>query len=208
SVQQAEPQVEVSQAEPDVSVQQAEPDVSVRQAEPEVSVRQAEPAVEVRHGEPSVRVGQAPRQAQSQQGPKSQSQPAQQSPSQQGQQSLSEQQRQAEARQQAERETTEFTTELNPQEIVGNNVVTPQGETIGEISGVARSRTDSEMHALIDVGGFLGLGERTVALPMDRLERNQDGDVVTQMSREELEQLPEYDSQDYAAIEDESRILQ
>src|SRR5690606_23227046 len=152
-----------------------EPDVSVRQAEPEVSVQQGEPEVSVRQGEPSVSVGQ-------------QSEQQRQGVQQEERQAASQQQDRIE--QQQSRQTTEFTTDLDPQELVGNNVVTPDGDDLGEISGVARSRADDDMHALIDVGGFLGIGERTVALPLDRLERNQDGDIVTRMSREELEQLP------------------
>src|SRR5690606_11275569 len=141
-----EPEVEVSQAQPDVSVRQSDPEVSIRQAEPEVSVRQGEPEVDVRQGETDVSVGQRSEQ-----------------------QAQSAESRQSE---QQARVRTESSTQLDAQDIVGDNIVTADGDDIGEVSGVARSRSDSELHALIDVGGFLGIGERTVAMPMDRSEEH------------------------------------
>ena len=49
-----------------------------------------------------------------------------------------------------------------------------------------------------DIGGFLGLGEKPVALKLGEMDilRSDDGDnlrVYVSMSKEEMEQLPEYE---------------
>jgi len=195
-VRQPEPEVTVEQAEPEVAVEQAQPEVSVEQAEPKVEVSQAEPEVTLRQG------GQQPESA------------AQQSE----RERLAEQQQRAgERRAGQQRPDLEGQREqqgadavggaLAPEQLVGESVHSSEGEEIGEISGVAQSRQDSQMHALVDVGGFLGIGQRTVALPVARLEVDHEGKLMTSMTREELESLPEYDSQQYAEIEDEGRYL-
>ena len=48
------------------------------------------------------------------------------------------------------------------------------------------------MAASLDIGGFLGIGEKDVVLPLDSLTKGEDG-LRTAMTKEELEALPEYD---------------
>lgn len=83
-------------------------------------------------------------------------------------------------------------------DIVGNNVINRDGDEIGEISGLARSRANDQVYALVDVGGFFGIGERTVAIPVDQARTDEDGNLVTPYTREQLEQMPEYDPQQYS----------
>jgi hypothetical protein len=50
----------------------------------------------------------------------------------------------------------------------------------------------------VDVGGFLGLGERQVAIPLDQLsiQRMSGGDevrVFSELTEEDLEAMPEYE---------------
>lgn len=71
-------------------------------------------------------------------------------------------------------------------------------EPVSDISDVQLSSEGSEVVAvLIDVGGFLGLGARTVAVDIDQIEIQMDPErndlrVYLDMTREELEALPEY----------------
>src|SRR5690606_15905718 len=137
------------QADPQATVRQGEPQVQVQQGEPQVQVRQGgEPDVQVREsGEPQGNVaGERP-----EQGAQQQAQQAQRA-----------QQAGEEVRPASNLDATEATA------LVGNNVKTSDGEDVGEISAVARSRSDSERYAIADVGGFLGIGERRVAVPLER----------------------------------------
>jgi hypothetical protein len=82
--------------------------------------------------------------------------------------------------------------------LVGNDVVSREGATIGEIAGIARSRATTEVYALVDVGGFLGIGARMVPIPLDEAEIDAGGNVVTHMTREELQEIAEYDPEQYS----------
>ncbi len=66
------------------------------------------------------------------------------------------------------------------------------GERIGEVDDILIGDDGTSMAASLDVGGFLGIGEKDVVLPLDSLRVSEDG-LVTDMSKEELESLPEYD---------------
>lgn len=75
------------------------------------------------------------------------------------------------------------------QEVVGRNVVNAQGEEIGEISAVMGNRV------IVEVGGFLGIGAREVALDWDKITPTGMGDdmkLQTTLTKKELEAMPEY----------------
>lgn len=74
-------------------------------------------------------------------------------------------------------------------------------DDIGEINDVLMTR-DGEIEAiLVDVGGFLGIGEKTVAVDMDSLRLVSDGEdaneyfVVFTANREQLESAPQFDKE-------------
>lgn len=69
-------------------------------------------------------------------------------------------------------------------------------ESVGEIDELVLNADGKTIQmAVIEVGGFLGIGEREVAVPFDRLNimRNADGDfrVYIDSTEERLEALPE-----------------
>jgi hypothetical protein len=49
----------------------------------------------------------------------------------------------------------------------------------------------SAQAALVDVGGFFGIGERAVAIPVDQARTDEDGNLVTPYTHAQLEQMPE-----------------
>lgn len=74
-------------------------------------------------------------------------------------------------------------------------------EDIGEVNDVVLNRDGQVQAVLVDIGGFLGIGERTVAVSMDALqflsdsataENADDFFLVMNASREQLEAAPEY----------------
>jgi hypothetical protein len=82
---------------------------------------------------------------------------------------------------------------LGTDEIVGKSVVSQQGEEIGTIDEVVMDQTSQQQLAVIDVGGFLGIGEKSVAISFDQLELSDDGRVRSDLTRETLQSQPEYD---------------
>ncbi|HEX5764351.1 MAG TPA: PRC-barrel domain-containing protein [Woeseiaceae bacterium] len=86
---------------------------------------------------------------------------------------------------------------LGTDEIVGKSVVSQQGEEIGTIDEVVMDTNSQQQLAVIDVGGFLGIGEKSVAISFDQLELSDDGRVQSDLTRETLQSQPEYDPAQY-----------
>lgn len=185
TVEQQPPLVEIIQPEAEVRVTQAEPEVTVNQAEANVEVQQAEPQVQVTQaGEPEVRMVQEPSESAGQSRPSASSSAA--------------------SSQAADQErSVEGAGQVSEQEafrLVGSTAWSAQQEQLGEISSVVRSSTDDTLHAVVDVGGFFGIGERSVALPIDQGHLDQEGNLHLDLTRDQIENLPEYDPQQYEEL--------
>jgi len=86
--------------------------------------------------------------------------------------------------------------DISAKKLIDESVKNAANESIGDINDVIIS-TDGKIFAVIvGVGGFLGMGEKNVALPFDQLmlAKDADGDlsVSTSMSKESLQSAPEY----------------
>lgn len=77
--------------------------------------------------------------------------------------------------------------------LAGSNVQNGAGERIGSISDLIVDR-EKVLFAILQIGGFLGLGAHLVAIPYNALEINADGSkiVLAQGSKERLQKLPEF----------------
>ncbi|MHA6325883.1 PRC-barrel domain-containing protein [Roseivivax sp. CAU 1753] len=88
--------------------------------------------------------------------------------------------------------------DLNTEDLTGARVYGSDDEDVGEISELLLTDDGKLDRAVIDVGGFLGMGERPVAVTMEELQimRTDDGDdvrVYIESTEDALKQLPEYD---------------
>lgn len=84
--------------------------------------------------------------------------------------------------------------ELNESNINGANVYGPEDHHIGDVSHYHGMGQGAKV--VIDVGGFLGIGAKPVALDVARLNfmRDENGKVhaTTTMTKNELKSLPEH----------------
>ncbi|WP_018389085.1 PRC-barrel domain-containing protein [Ancylobacter sp. FA202] len=86
-------------------------------------------------------------------------------------------------------------------DLTGTEVVTSSDEKLGSISDVLVERDGSIVAVVIDVGGFLGLGAKPVAVSFDSLTATptDDGEkVVVTLTKEELNAAPEFKSLEQA----------
>ncbi len=84
---------------------------------------------------------------------------------------------------------------IRASELIGTSVVNAQGETVGEINDIVLANDGSVNAALIGVGGFLGMGEKNVAVQFTDLnvqETDNDLKITLAMSAEALEAMPAY----------------
>lgn len=79
------------------------------------------------------------------------------------------------------------------------NEVDASWNDVGEINDLVLDASGQVKAVLIDVGGFLGMGEKSVAVSMDQLRMIRDGDseneyfIVFTASRESLESAPAFE---------------
>ncbi len=78
--------------------------------------------------------------------------------------------------------------------LIGEDVENSAGEKIGKVDDLLVSRSDRVMYAILSVGGFLGIGNRLVAVPFQALQPkpNDDDLVLAGATKEELKRLPEF----------------
>ncbi len=100
---------------------------------------------------------------------------------------------------------------LTAENLTGATVVGPNGEDIAEVGDILLSQDGQIEAMLIDFGGFLGIGQKRVAVGMDNLEfaANENGDLViySDFTQEQLEAAPEYDEAAYTNDPESFRTL-
>lgn len=82
--------------------------------------------------------------------------------------------------------------DVQSDEIIGQTVYGSNGEEIGEVDNVVINQQGKQAAAVIGVGGFLGIGERDVTIPLDNLQRGQDNRLTTSMTKDAIGALSEY----------------
>ncbi|PSJ56209.1 PRC-barrel domain-containing protein [Pseudaminobacter soli (ex Li et al. 2025)] len=84
--------------------------------------------------------------------------------------------------------------ELTETVLEGATIYGPDDEKIGSVSHVHGIGGGAQV--VIDVGGFLGIGAKPVAVSANQLDfmRDEDGDVhaVTSWTKDQLEEMPEH----------------
>lgn len=80
-------------------------------------------------------------------------------------------------------------------DLIGKRVYGPNNEDVGEISAVSLNADGKIEGAVVDVGGFLGVGEKPVVLTSDTLTLIKDGEeekFVVNATQEQLEAMKPY----------------
>lgn len=95
--------------------------------------------------------------------------------------------------------STAFTDAVTSERLTGAGIYSDADEKIGTIAELVLDESGQTQEVVVDIGGFLGIGAKSVALPMSDVELVQadDGDEVrgyVTMTREELEALPEHEA--------------
>jgi len=89
--------------------------------------------------------------------------------------------------------------DLTAERLTGATIYGPGDETIGTISELVLDPSSGQVtQAVVDVGGFLGMGAHTVALDFAQLNvvhsaETDEVRVYSNATKEELEQMPEYE---------------
>jgi sporulation protein YlmC with PRC-barrel domain len=76
-------------------------------------------------------------------------------------------------------------------QIIGRSVTNDKGQDIGKVDDLIVGR-DKVLFAIIGVGGFLGLGERLIAVPYNSLQVSPQRIVLPGATKEAVGKLPQF----------------
>ena len=97
-------------------------------------------------------------------------------------------------------------------ELMGARVFNAADETVGDINDAIISLDGTVEGVVLGVGGFLGIGEKRVAIEMQQLsvQMDEDGDprLIIDTTREALEEAPEFVTADEQRREQEAQEMQ
>jgi sporulation protein YlmC with PRC-barrel domain len=97
-----------------------------------------------------------------------------------------------------ESSTQTLNGQISASALLNESVVNANNEPIGDINDVLLDQSGKVASVIVGVGGFLGLGEKDVALNFDQLNFNNNGNdlaVTSDATRETLQAAPAYDKQ-------------
>jgi len=85
--------------------------------------------------------------------------------------------------------------------LMGKELLGPDDKSIGEVADLVLQDDGKTRAAVVDVGGFLGVGEKRVAIPFDQIQMTADPQNADEpklkvaMTKDQLEQAPEWKDQ-------------
>lgn len=101
--------------------------------------------------------------------------------------------------------TQQSETQISANDYIGKPIYNGENNSIGDVNDLILEENGGIVAAVVGVGGFLGIGEKNVAVPMDKLtvtrEENNDLRLTTTETAESLKSAPEFmtlDDQDDA----------
>jgi sporulation protein YlmC with PRC-barrel domain len=101
--------------------------------------------------------------------------------------------------------------DLTAENVIGTTVYGANEENIGEVGDLVLSQDGKIDAMIVNVGGFLGIGEKEVAVGLDKIEfmldENGNRYVYTPFTQEQLEAQPEYDEAAYGERRDDMRMV-
>jgi len=100
--------------------------------------------------------------------------------------------------------------ELTADNLIGTAVRGPDNARIGSIGDIALTPEGQVDAVIVDVGGFLGIGAKPVAVAMDNLQFMRDSggklNLTTQFTQDQLRNAPEFNRDTYAENRDQMRV--
>ena len=76
-------------------------------------------------------------------------------------------------------------------DVIGADVVNAEGQTVADIVDLVKKTGEEDLYAVLSVGGFLGIGDKKVVVPINDLDVTQDGQIVmANASEDQLKNMP------------------
>lgn len=88
--------------------------------------------------------------------------------------------------------------------LTGDNIVNPQGETLGELKEIMLDPASGTVaYGVLSFGGFLGLGDKLFAVPWSALRVDRENkQLVLNVSKDRLKDAPGFDKDNWPNFAD------
>ena len=96
-------------------------------------------------------------------------------------------------------EVQDATQFLADEEVIGKDVVNVRDEKVGTIADLVMDQDQKLVGAVLSVGGFLGIGEKWVAIPVDQIDfpsDDQPARLLIAVTEEQLKNAPDFQTRD------------
>jgi sporulation protein YlmC with PRC-barrel domain len=92
-------------------------------------------------------------------------------------------------------------------ELRGKEIVDAGGKDLGKVDKVVLDSATGQPYVVLAVGGFLGLGDETITLPLSDMTLSDDKLVIPgRRDEDQLKQRPRYKTADYVDLQDNMTI--
>lgn len=87
-----------------------------------------------------------------------------------------------------------------PENLHGMEVVGMNCQSLGKVNSVVTSKNPNQAHAVVASGGFMGLGERKITVPLSDLTAVGEKQLQANFNQDSVETRPEYKSGEYGPL--------
>jgi sporulation protein YlmC with PRC-barrel domain len=98
---------------------------------------------------------------------------------------------------------------LKASSVIGMRVQSTEGKKLGDIKDLVIDPSDGSIgYAVLDFGGFLGIGDKYFAVPWEALQWSPDHKaIVLDVSKKDLKQAPGFDKNNWPDLGSEEQAL-
>jgi sporulation protein YlmC with PRC-barrel domain len=95
--------------------------------------------------------------------------------------------------------------QVRASKLIGSTVYGPDDKSIGDVSDLILERDSRVSAAVLSVGGFLGIGDKRVAVPINELRQGNGDHITVNMTKDQLQQAPKFEYADRGRPTDAAR---
>lgn len=96
--------------------------------------------------------------------------------------------------------------EMRASKLIGKKVINAQGDNLGDIDDLMINADNQRVYyAVLTAGGFLGIGDKQLAVPVSRFRTGRDDQLVLDVDKQRLQQAPSFERKQRPAFDDNYR---
>lgn len=89
-------------------------------------------------------------------------------------------------------DVVKVSTGYRASKVIGSSVVNEANDTVGKVDDIIIGQDGKSPYAVLSVGGFLGMGNKLVAVPYEQLKTMDNKIIMPGASKDALKALPEF----------------